>query len=350
MPGKLGEIFHDPAHPASYSTAWKLWQATGEKKEKINDFLQGENAYTLHKPARRNFPRNVTYADNIDESWQADLTDFTSLKEDNDDNTFILCVIDVFSKYGWAVSMKNKSAASIIKGFETIFKNTTRRPVRLFTDKGKEFMNKCFQTFLKKHDIKYIHTHNPDIKCAIVERWQRTVKSKLFKRFTASENYRYVDGLLDKTVHAYNHTYHRSIKMRPVDVTPERVLEVYNNLYHGVAVRNTKTKFKVGDYVRISREKHRFEKGYTWNWSEEIFKITQVIPHAMPVYRIEDLDQDPIEGTFYEMELQKVSKPEAFKIAYIVQSKGKKGSQKHLVDWRGYPKKSRSWILDSDFV
>ena len=138
--------------------------------------------------------------------------------------------------------------------------------------------------------------------------------------------------------------------MRPVDVTPERVLEVYNNLYHGVAVRNTKTKFKVGDYVRISREKHRFEKGYTWNWSEEIFKITQVIPHAMPVYRIEDLDQDPIEGTFYEMELQKVSKPEAFKIAYIVQSKGKKGSQKHLVDWRGYPKKSRSWILDSDFV
>ncbi|KAK3924827.1 Putative uncharacterized transposon-derived protein [Frankliniella fusca] len=91
--------------------------------------------------------------------------------------------------------------------------------------------------------------------------------------------------------------------MRPVDVTPDRVLEVYNNLYHGMNNSIKKPKFNVGDYVRISREKQVFEKGYTWNWSEEIFKIVQVIPYAVPVYRLEDLDKDPIEGTFYEMEL-----------------------------------------------
>ena len=350
MPGKLGKVFHDPGDPASYSTPWKLWKATGEKKEKIDHFLQAEDAYTLHKPARRNFPRNVTYADNIDDSWQTDLTDFRSLKKSNKGHSFILCVIDVFSKYGWTVSLKDKSAPSIIRGFETIFKSTTRRPTRLFSDKGKEFINQSFQTFLRRHAIKYIHTHNPVIKCAIVERWQRTVKTKLFKYFTATEKNCYVDGLLDKVVHAYNHTYHRSIKMRPVDVTPDRVLEVYNNLYHDVARSSNKTKFKVGDHVRISREKHKLEKGYTWNWSEEIFKIVQVIPHAMPVYRLEDLDSDPIEGTFYEMELQKVTKPEAFKIAYIVKSQGKGHSRKHLVHWRGYPEKSRSWILDSDLV
>ncbi|XP_052130989.1 uncharacterized protein LOC127751447 [Frankliniella occidentalis] len=138
--------------------------------------------------------------------------------------------------------------------------------------------------------------------------------------------------------------------MRPVDVTPERVLEVYNNLYHGLKPTNNKTKFKVGDYVRISREKQTFEKGYTWNWSEEIFQIVQVIPHSMPVYRLEDLDKDAIQGTFYEAELQKVTKPKTFKIAYIVRSKGKKGSRQHFVHWRGYPEKSRSWILDSNLV
>ncbi|KAK3916148.1 Putative uncharacterized transposon-derived protein [Frankliniella fusca] len=309
MPGNLGDVYHEPADPASCGT--------------------GGDAYTLHKPARRRFPRNVTYADNIDESWQTDLTDFQSLKKDNNGFSCILCVID---------------------GFQLIFKTIDRRPTRLFSDKGKEYINKTFQKFLKENNITYIHIHNPDIKCSNVERWQRTIKSKLFKRFTYTEKYRYEDGLLDDIVDAYNHTYHRSIKMRPVDVTSDRVLEVYNNLYHGMNNSIKKPKYKVSDYDRISREKQVFEKGYTWNWSEEIFKIVQVIPHAVPVYRLEDLDKDPIEGTFYEMELQKVTKPEAFKIAYIVRSKGTKGKRQHLVHWRGYPKKSRSWIVDKDLV
>ncbi len=130
MSGNIGDIFHDPKHPASYSTPWKLWRATGASKEETGTYLQGQDAYTLHKPARRRFPRNVTYADNIDDSWQTDLTDFQSLKEDNDGYTFILCVIDVFSKHGWAIPLKNKSANSIIHGFQTIFNQTERRVLR----------------------------------------------------------------------------------------------------------------------------------------------------------------------------------------------------------------------------
>ncbi|KAK3928423.1 LOW QUALITY PROTEIN: Putative uncharacterized transposon-derived protein [Frankliniella fusca] len=288
MPGNLGDVYHEPADPASCGT--------------------GGDAYTLHKPARRRFPRNVTYADNIDESWHTDLTDFQSLKKDNNGFSCILCMFS-----------ENLLGLSPSKGFQLIFKTIDRRPTRLFSDKGKEYINKTFQKFLKENNITYIHIHNPDIKCSNVERWQRTIKSKLFKRFTYTEKYRYEDGLLDDIVDAYNHTYHRSIKMRPVDVTSDRVLEVYNNLYHGMNDSIKKPKYKV-------------------------------IPHAVPVYRLEDLDKDPIEGTFYEMELQKVTKPEAFKIAYIVRSKGTKGKRQHLVHWRGYPKKSRSWIVDKDLV
>ncbi|KAK3933133.1 Chromobox protein-like protein 2, partial [Frankliniella fusca] len=107
--------------------------------------------------------------------------------------------------------------------------------------------------------------------------------------------------------------------MRPVDVTPDRVLEVYKNLYYDMNNSMKKPKYKVGHSSC----------------------------DAVPVYRLEDLDKDPIEGTFYEMELQKVTKPEAFKIACIVRSKRTKGKRQHLVHWRGYPKKSRSWIFDT---
>lgn len=348
--GLLGEVYHDPSHTAGYSTPWKLWKATGEKKKKVDEYLQGEDAYTLHRPARRHFKRNAMYSDNIDEYWQADLTDFQSLSDDNDGYTFVLCVIDVFSKFGWAIPLKNKTGKSIIAAFNTIFSESNRRPSKLYTDKGIEFENKAFQAFLKQHDITYAHSNNAETKAAIVERWQRTIKSKLFKRFTAVENYRYVDGLLDEVVSAYNNTYHRSIKMKPCEVTEDRVLEVYNNLYSERKIHSTKTKFKVGDYVRISREKKTFEKGYTWNWSEEIYKIIQIIPHEMCVYRVEDLDGDSVEGTFYQQELQKVTKPETFKIAYIVKSKRERGILKHLVRWRGYTDKSDSWVLDSDIT
>lgn len=132
---------------------------------------------------------------------------------------------------------------------------------------------------------------------------------------------------------------------------PDRVLEVYQNLYHNKLGRAKRVppKLQVGDHVRISREKKRFEKGHTWNWSEEIFKVTQVIRHPQPVYRICEMDSgDEIEGTFYSWELSKVTKPELFKIAYIVDKKGKGDSTQHLVHWRGYTKANRSWVKAKD--
>ena len=349
-------MYTDPSHPAGFSTPERLKKATKESTSKVTEFLQSQDSYTLHAPARRRFPRNVTYADTVDDCWQSDLADFQSLQEDNNGFLYLLCIIDVFSKYAWVVPLKNKTANSVINGFQSVFDSSPRRPGRVITDKGKEFNNTCFKNFLKKLGIHYYHTNNPVTKASVCERFQRTLKSNLFKIFTHRDGeYSYIDGTLQQVLHAYNNRYHRSIKMTPTEASsPDRVLQVYDNLYGKRPLRrsNKPPKFKVGDFVRISREKKRFEKGYTWNWSYEIFQIDQVISHPVHVYKIRDLTSknEIIEGHFMEKELQKVTKPDFFKIQYIVRTKGKGPNLQHLVHWRGYPTSGRSWIFARDIV
>lgn len=326
----------------------RLKKATKQSKQQVTDFLQGQDSYTLHKRARRKFPRNLTYADTIDDCWQADLADFSAIKNDNQGCNFILCVVDVFSKYAWTEAVLNKKAVTVKQAFENIFKRTSRRPSRLITDKGGELNNRTLKQFLRDNDIQYAHTNNPDTKCSVAERFIGTLRLWLQKIFTHRENYEYTGGLLEDVTHAYNNKIHQSIKMTPQEASnPKRVLEVYNNLYgEKLNGKKVKPKLKVGDYVRISREKHRFEKGSTWNWSEEIFKITQVIAHKQPTYRIADLDkQEELEGAFYSWELSPVKKPELFKIAYITKERGKGDRKEVFVQWRGYPKSSNSWVL-----
>ena len=331
---------------------WDEGTKRSKSKDEISTYLQGQDSYTLHKPARRRFPRNVTYADTVDSCWQVDLADFSSLKDENDDFVFVLGVTDVFSRYAWTIPLKDKKASTILQGIKTIFTSSERRPAQIISDKGKEFQNNTLRHFLNQEGIELFHTNNPDIKCAITERFFRSLRMALQRVFTHRENYRYIDGVLEDVTHAYNHKRHRSIKMTPYEASqPTRVLEVYHNLYDGKFLRQTKLppKFRVGDYVRISREKRRFEKGHTWNWSEEIFKVTKIIPHTQTVYKICEFDSgEEIEGSFYSWELNKVTKPEIFKIAYIAGERGKASRKQHLVQWRGYPSSTQSWIKAKD--
>ncbi|KAK3908541.1 Putative uncharacterized transposon-derived protein [Frankliniella fusca] len=273
--------------------------------------------------------------------WQCDLSDMQSLAQDNDGYRYILCVICVFSKFAWRIPVKNKTSSEIIRGFASLFSTTQRRCTRLVADKGGEFNNRRFHNFLEQNDMEFFSTSNPDTKASVCERFQRTLKEKLYRVFTHRENYRYTDGLLDDIVHAYNNTYHRSIKMTPHEASqPENTLKVYHALY---PPERKKKCPKLREHLK------RVTLG-TWNWSEEIFKIVSVIPHSLPCYKIKHLDGDEVSGTFYEPELQKVRKPDSFKIAYIVRSIGKNSSRKHLVHWRGYPEKSRSWVFDRDIL
>ena len=142
----------------------------------------------------------------IDKIWAADLADMTALSKDNEGVNFLLLVIDIFSKYGWIVPLKNKKGETVANALKTIFKE--RKPEKLWTDKGREFYNKDVK------DLVELYSTENEEKSSIVERWIRTMKEKMWKYFTDSNTYNYMDVLPD-LVKDYNNTVHSSIKMTP---------------------------------------------------------------------------------------------------------------------------------------
>ena len=215
------------------------------------------------------------YANGIDEIWAADLVEMGKFSNWNNGVRYLLMVIDVFSKFGWIEPLKNKKAESIGEVFNKILK-TVRNPKCLWCDKGLEFYNKYFKKLLGEKGINLYSTENEE-KSSVDERWNKTMKGHLWKFFTASNSTSYIDflpALLDK----YNKTKHRSIKMTPEQASrKENEDRVYLNLYGQEMSQTAKPKFKVGDKVRISKYKRKvFDKGYTPNWTEEIFVVDKI--------------------------------------------------------------------------
>ena len=304
----LEEVYYNPKHNASFSSVRKLCKATNKPQSQVKNWLRSQNAYTLHKQIKRKFQRNKYHVTNIAELYQADLIDMVKFKKCNDGIKYLLTVIDVFSKYACVKKLKTKTASEVVNAFEDIFSCSERIPNNLQSDRGKEFIAAKVQKLFKRHGVNYYTTNNPDVKAAVIERFNRTLKTKMFKYFTHKNTHRYVD-MLQNFVDGYNATVHRTIKMAPKDVNDDNILTVYYNAYHDKRnIKPPKQIYKVGNYVRISKYKHVFEKGYENNWSEEIFKITNVIKRIPIVYKISDLLDEPIVGTFYHQELHTASK------------------------------------------
>ena len=243
-------------------------------------------AEELHKPITRNFRKRRVISYGIDKIWAVDLIEMQKYSKWNKGVKYLLTV----SKYGWIVALKDKKTESVSLAFDLIFKKSKRKPEKLWTDKGSEFISKHFKEFLKKNNIILYHTENEE-KSSIVERWNKTMKNKMWKMFSANNNTIYWDKL-DKLVDDYNYTYHSSIEMTPTEASKkENENTVFANLYGDLIYLKPKNpKFSIGDKVRISKYKRRvFDKGYSPNWTEEVFMVDKVMLTKSVTYHVVDL-------------------------------------------------------------
>ena len=317
------------------------------------EWLEEQDAYNLHRQVRKKFPRRTYDIKNIDDLWEIDLIDFRSLASYNDGYKYILVVVDALSKFAWVEKMRDKSAKSSVDAFASILcRSSGRVAVWVQSDKGKEFVAGGFQKFLKKRGISFRETISPQTKAALVERFIRTLKERLYRYFTHKHTWRYVD-ILQCIVDSYNNSKHTATKMTPASVTMRNASTARENLKRRYGTKTTRRpRYAVGDLVRISRERNVFAKGFESGWTVELFKISRVSLSRQPhVYHLKDLAGEDIDGVFYEEELSRVRKnlsEDYFEIGEILKESGKGKKKRFFVSFKGYPKSFNAWVNACD--
>lgn len=348
---RLKAIYYNPSHPAALSSPAVLAAAANVPLKKTKEWLTKQATYTLHRQARKTYPSRKYYVNSIDDQWQMDLADMNQLQRQNGNHRYILTCIDILSRFAWARPLKTKQGNEVANAIEDIFKSSKRTPKRIQTDQGKEFYNAPVKRLLERHDIELFSVKSPK-KCALVERWNRTLKSKMWKYFTSRNTYKWLQ-VLPKIVHAYNHSKHRVIKMRPADVNKENAMLVWERLYgDDERYKRTIKNVKEGDTVRISKVKGQFEKGYLPNWSREEFFVDKINDKFSPsMVTIKDHKGEEIEGNFYKDEIQKISRnpdDDIYEVEKIVRQKRRNGELWYLVKWLGYDNDFNSWVRKRD--
>ena len=274
---------------------------------KENLLVNSQLAEELHKPIIKNFKRRKVYSSFKDNIWGVDLADMQLISKYSKGIRYLLCVIDLFSRYAWDIPLKNKKRESIVEGSIKILDDSNRKPI--LVDHGSQFYNNKFKSFLKNNDIERYSINNEG-KSVVAERFTMTLKNKIYKHMTTIGKNVYFNDL-DDIVKKYINTVHSSIKMKPKDVVDDSFIE------YSEETNEKDPKFKVGDNVRISKYKNIFAKGYTPNWSEEVFVVNKTQNTVPWTYLINDLNGEEIKGSFYEKELQKANQKE-FRIEKVI--------------------------------
>ena len=351
----LKKIYYDVSNSGSYTGVSRLYDAVLKagkyniSRNHVKTWLKSQDAYTLHKPARRHFNRKSIFVANIDELWEMDLIVMEDFAKFNDGYKYILVTIDVLSKYVYTEPLKRKSADFVIGALKKIFKLDKRKPIFLRSDEAREFVGKKLQSFLKVEGIRYYTTIN-ETKACVVERVIKTIKSRMFRYFTHKQTNRYIDILQEQTK-SYNSTVHKSIKMSPDSVTYNNQHLAWENNYVSILVKKDenkklKYKFKVGDYVRVSFLKRVFDKSYQQQWSDQFFQIREQLPTNPRTYRLSDYNGEKLGGAAYEEELQHVikNKNALYNIEKVIEEKEENGKMKYLVKWQGWPDQFNTWV------
>lgn len=249
----------------------------------------------LKKRVIKKFKRRpiiTTYKNHI---WASDLLDVSNMSKYNKNYTFLLIIVDIFSRYAFVKPLKNKGGEEVLKGFKSI----KEYPSSLWVDEGKEFYNKEVKEYCKENNIDMYHTYS-GLKSVFAERFNRTLRDLIFEYLNNNDTKQYIDEL-DDIVDKYNNTYHSSIKETPYNIYIKGELPK-NKIY----LKDEEPEFDIGDYVRKVNVKKMFEKSYTARWSEELYKVVNIDDFQLPImYEIEDMKGLKVKGKFYKNQLSK---------------------------------------------
>jgi transposase InsO family protein len=359
----LNRIYTDPSHAASYSGPQRLKREIDREgkfkvdRKEILSFLESKDTYSINRPIHRRHKRNRIVVSGIRQQYDMDLCDMSRLRRyrGNRGTRYLLTVIDVFSRFAFVMPLRDKSGTSVAQALEVVLTGDLK-PQRFRSDRGAEFKSKAVTDLLRRKGVKQYFT-STDLKCQPVERFNQTLKNSVYKWCYENRSFAYVP-VLDQIVDGYNHRVHSSLfGLSPSEVNETNQVGLWNKMYAGSAdprpdvrvPRARSFKYNEGDLVRISLAKRTFERSYSQKFTEQIFKIRgRYLRENVPVYLLMDLEEEPIESTFYEPELQRVQKnlndTLEWEIERVLKRRNVGSRQEVLVRYRGLGPKFDRWI------
>ena len=331
----LKENYKNTKHPIAFSGISNIYRYYDGKltQKQIKNYLSTENAYTLHKKSRVT-GYNPTFIKYKRQQIQLDLVDIQNLSKSNDDYRYLLMGIDCFTRYGFCEPLKDKKSQTVLSGFKALLQKAKKYPSSVVSDSGSEFTNNKFVQFCKENSIK-CHQSYTSIHASFVERFNRTIKNRIYSYMDSHNTQRFVDVLQD-IITAYNNTNHRMIGTTPskaeLKQNHSNVRENLQKYYSKFSKQ--KPKYKVGDTVRITVLGNKFHRGFEVQNKDEVFVISDVNTNLpRPLYKLHTFG-DPneiIKGSFYGNELT-LTNLDQFYIEKVL----RKTKNKVLVKWQGY--------------
>jgi hypothetical protein len=357
---KLDRLYNDPVSSASFAGVDRLWKEAKKelgnkiKKKHVEHYLEGHRTYTLLRPRRIHFKRSKTIAAGFMTDIQVDLADLQSLARHNKGNRYILVAIDVLSKRIFIVPLRSKKANDMVEAFDTIIKQMPMKPHRIFSDKGTEFKNHLLKEYFDREEVEKYEANSSSVKASLAERAIRNLKQRLYRYFAQKRTMTWLD-VIQKIADGINKSPSRVHGMRPIDVNFSNAQQVWKHIFGdelSTKLKITKAKLKEGEFVRMSRNKGQFEKGYLPNYGDEILEIDVVKDQSRPIrYKVRDEKGEKFKGSFYGEELARVRKDAAteYRIEKVYRKRKRDdGTKDVLVKFIGYPEKE--WIHETQLV
>lgn len=355
---RITRAYTTPGHPAAFSAPARVAECFNITERQAKWVLEHVEGYTLHREYKQPKKYNPYYVRSRREQVQGDLIDISKIKGDNDDITFLLVLIDIFTKYVWVYPIKSKSAAVMELSMRRWLGEIDTPPKKLMTDRGLEFTNRRVQHLLRSRNVEW-QAALGTMKAAIAERVNKTLQILIYKYLTQNETIRYID-VLPQLVQTYNRRGHRTLEdMSPEDAdrpaNQNRVRAIFQNRYTEIAQGRTKNpKFRVGDLVRLKTEPKKITSSahaYAEQFHGEYFSIIR-INRTMPVplYYLRSLDTgEHIRGGLYANELQ-LQRGDVWKIERVLNRRTRRGVREILVKWKYFSEQHNEWIPETNVV